>query len=114
SMVILIYYTYIESWTLGFSIFSISQLYFGETTAESMRAFLYSYQGRETSESFTSILPAYGLMILTSFINFYVLYKGISKGIEKLAKIALPMLFLFGFILAIRIKIGRASCRERW
>jgi SNF family Na+-dependent transporter len=31
------------------------------------------------------------------------LYKGISKGIEKLAKIALPMLFLFAFILAIRI-----------
>lgn len=103
SMTIMIYYTYIESWTLGFSIFSISQMYFGETTAESMRSFLYSYQGRETSDFFSTLLPAYGLMLVTFFINFWVLYKGISKGIEKLAKIALPMLFLFAFILAIRI-----------
>ena len=103
SMTIMIYYTYIESWTLGFSIFSISQMYFGETSADSMRSFLFSYQGRETSEFFSSILPAYGLMIVTFLLNFWVLYKGISKGIEKLAKIALPMLFLFAFILAIRI-----------
>lgn len=103
SMTILIYYTYIESWTLGFSIFSISKLYFNETTADAMRNFLYSYQGREIGDHFTSIWPAYGLMLITFSLNFWILFRGISKGIEKLAKIALPMLFLFAIVLAIRI-----------
>ena len=103
SMTILIYYTYIESWTLGFSIFSASKLYFNETSATAMRNFLYSYQGRAVSDHFSNLLPAYILMVVTFFLNFWVLYKGISKGIEKLAKIALPLLLLFALILAIRI-----------
>lgn len=102
SITILIYYTYIESWTLGFSLFSILGLYSNETR-ETMTSFLSSYQGITTSETFSSIWPAYFLMLLTFSINFAVLYKGISKGIEKLAKIAMPLLFLFAIILAIRI-----------
>jgi neurotransmitter:Na+ symporter, NSS family len=103
SLTILIYYTYIESWTLAYSFFSISKLYFDETTAEAMKTFLYSYQGRMEGQHFTSILPAYLIMIGTFLLNFWILYKGISRGIEKLAKIAMPLLFLFAIILAIRI-----------
>jgi len=102
SITILIYYTYIESWTLGFSIFSLMGLYSNETK-DTMTSFLSSYQGISTSETFSSILPAYGFMLITFALNFAILYKGISKGIEKLAKIAMPLLFLFGIILAIRI-----------
>lgn len=102
SITILIYYTYIESWTLGFSIFSILGLYSNETR-ETMTGFLSSYQGITTSDTFSSILPAYILMLITFALNFFILYKGISKGIEKLAKIAMPLLFIFAIILAIRI-----------
>ncbi len=105
SMVILIYYTYIESWTLGFSIFSVTGLYFDQTTAETMKSFLYSYQGRETGAHFSNLLPAYGFMLVTFALNFWVLFKGISKGIEKLAKIALPLLLIFAAVLAVRIII---------
>jgi SNF family Na+-dependent transporter len=42
-------------------------------------------------------------MLITFAINFWILYKGLSKGIERLAKIAIPMLFIFGIILAIRV-----------
>jgi len=103
SMVILIYYTYIESWTLGYSFFSLTGLYFDQTTADTMRNFLYSFQGREVGQHFTNLLPAYGLMLVTFGLNFWVLYKGISKGIEKLAKVALPLLIIFAAILAVRI-----------
>lgn len=102
SMVILIYYTYIESWTLGFSIFSVLGLYSGETS-ETMRGFLSSYQGSGESAQFSGIWIAYILMLVTFAINFWILFKGISKGIEKLARIAMPLLFLFAIILAIRI-----------
>jgi neurotransmitter:Na+ symporter, NSS family len=104
SLVIMIYYTYIESWTLGFSFFSITKMYFGENSFDSMREFLYSYQGRTVGE-FSSILTSYLFLLVTFAINFWVLFKGISKGIEKLAKIAMPLLFLFALILAIRVLI---------
>jgi len=102
STVILIYYTYIESWTLGFSFFSLFKTYFGETTFANMGGFLRSYQGVEQNY-FTSILPAYGFMLFTVGLNFYILYHGISRGIERLAKIAMPLLFLFAIILVIRV-----------
>ena len=103
SLVIMIYYTYIESWTLAFSFFSITQTYFDLHSFDAMKNFLYSFQGRETSAHFSNVWPSYGFMILTFAINFWVIFKGISKGIEKLAKIAMPMLFLFAIILAIRV-----------
>src|SRR4030066_1118978 len=103
SMSIMIYYTYIESWTLAFSFFSLNQTYFGLASHDSMRGFLYSFQGKETSEFFTTIWPAYACMIITFILNFWILYKGISKGIERLAYVAMPLLFIFGIILAIRV-----------
>ena len=68
-----------------------------------MRSFLYSFQGKETSAHFSNILPAYIFLIITFALNFWIIYRGISKGIEKLAKIAMPLLFLFAIILAIRV-----------
>lgn len=103
SLSIMIYYTYIESWTLAYSFFSITQTYFDLNTFDSMRSFLYSFQGRETSPHFSSIWPSYLFMIITFCLNFWIIYRGISKGIEKLAKIAMPLLFLFAIILAIRV-----------
>jgi len=103
SMIIMIYYTYIESWTLAFSFFSINQTYFGQTSHESMREFLYSFQGKQTGEYFSSVLPAYIFVLITFTLNFWILFRGLSRGIERLAKIAIPTLFIFGIILAIRV-----------
>jgi NSS family neurotransmitter:Na+ symporter len=115
SMVILIYYTYIESWTLGYSIFSMTGLYLGEDSLDSMRGFLASYQGLEEGEHFSSMWTAYGLMLFTFMVNFFVLWKGLSAGIEKLAKFAMPMLFVFAVILLVRVftlGVPDASMRE--
>ncbi|MBI2822491.1 MAG: sodium-dependent transporter [Acidobacteria bacterium] len=103
SMTIMIYYAYIESWTLGFSLFSALQFYFDETTFEGMRGFLQSYQGLAAGDHINSIVPAYGFMLVTLGLNFWVLGRGLSKGIERLAKIAMPALFLFAFVLVVRI-----------
>ncbi len=100
STIIIIYYTYIESWTLGFSFFSLTKEYFGSDTFESMNSFLGSYQGKGEGH-FPSILPAYIFLLITMALNFWVLSKGISKGIEIFAKIALPALLFFGIVLAL-------------
>jgi SNF family Na+-dependent transporter len=103
SMSIMIYYTYIESWTLAYSYFSINQTYFGLDNHESMREFLYSFQGKTTTDFFSSLWPAYFFMLVTFGLNFGILFKGVSKGIERLAYIAMPLLLLFGIVLAIRV-----------
>ncbi len=100
---IVIYYTFIESWTLGFAWFSGTGKYFGLTTRDAMGQFLRGFQGIEHNQFFASWLPIILFFALTLSINYYFLRKGISKGIEVLAKIGMPVLFIFGIILAVRV-----------
>lgn len=98
-----IYYVYVESWTLGYAFFSLTGKFTGITSHEQMGAFLGSYQGRAVSEYFGSIDTAYIFFLVTFLVNMWVLWYGVSKGIERLAKVAMPLLFLFGIVLVIRV-----------
>ena len=103
-LVVLIYYTYVESWTLAYSFFSATGKYFGLTTRESMGAFQQEYLGGGPSVHFAGgIETAYVFMLITLAINVAILYRGITAGIERLAKIAMPLLFLFAVVLAVRV-----------
>lgn len=100
---IVIYYTFIESWTLGYAWFSVSGKYFGHTSPEAMNSFLKGFQGVETNSFFSNMGPVLIFLAITLALNYFFLYKGISKGIEVLAKIGMPVLFAFAIILAIRV-----------
>ncbi|OGD14579.1 MAG: sodium:calcium symporter [Candidatus Aminicenantes bacterium RBG_16_63_14] len=101
--VIVIYYNFIESWCLGFSWFSVTGKYFGHANREAMGKFLRGFQGAESNEFFSSLAPILIFWGITIACNFFFLYKGISKGIEVLAKYGMPLLFLFGVILVVRV-----------
>ena len=96
------FYVYVESWTLAFSFFSGTGKYFGNTTREAMGQFLRGYQGVESNQFFGTVVLAVIFLAITIALNFYFVYKGISKGIELLAKYGMPLLFIFGIILAVR------------
>ena len=96
-LIVLIYYMYIESWTLAYSYFSLTGAYSGISTREGMGVFLKSFFGPGASTT------AYAFFIITILLNFIVIYRGVSRGIELLAKIAMPVLFLFAIILVVRI-----------
>lgn len=109
-LLIVVYYTYIESWTLAFAVFSL----FGKfpsvppTTDVTevlapFKAFFLSFSGFGDGFFAHPSLWAYGFFVLTLFLNVWVLARGISKGIEALAKVAMPLLFLFAVVLAIRV-----------
>lgn len=102
-LVIMIYYTYIESWTLAYSFFALTQKYSGILDQESMSAFLRGFQGLEKNQYFSSMAPAYIFFLITFIINMVVLHHGIRGGIEKFCKFAMPVLFIFGIILAVRV-----------
>lgn len=97
---ILIYYMYIESWTLAYSYFSFTGVLFHAADQESMKNILNSYQGIAEG---SPIWPAFIIFCVTFIVNFYFIYKGIQGGIEKLSKWAMPTLLIIGIILAIRV-----------
>lgn len=102
-LVILIYYTYVESWLLSYAIFAITGKYAGATTQGAMQSFLKGYQGIEVNQYFNSLWPAITAFLITFSINMFVIFHGIKGGIEKLNKIAMPVLLFFGIIVAIRV-----------
>jgi SNF family Na+-dependent transporter len=97
-----IYYTYIESWTLAYSTFSVTGKYFGILDRPTMLNFLQSFQGVTNSEYFAGFGTAIVFFLITWALNVYVLSRGIAQGIERLAKIAMPTLFIFALILVVR------------
>ncbi len=101
--VIVIYYNFIETWCLGYSWFSVTGKYFGHANQEAMGKFLRGFQGVETNEFFSSLAPVLIFWFIAIGLNFYFLYKGISKGIEILAKYGMPLLFIFGIVLVVRV-----------
>jgi len=101
-LVVLIYYSYLASWTLAFAVFSAIKDYWGYETQEAMIGYLRSYQAIGDS-SVHGIGKPFLFYFITLFLTIWVVSRGISAGIEKLAKIGMPILFAFAIFLAIAI-----------
>jgi len=113
-LVILIYYVYICSWTLAFSFSSILGLYPTPDTIvhatgpvgylAPYQDYLYGFIGASSESLFLSPNPfAYLFFVVTLALGLFILSKGISGGIEKLNKIAIPTLFILAAILFVRV-----------
>lgn len=102
-LVIFIYYIYIESWTLAYSLFSASGRLSGLAGQPQMRGFLSAFQGLARNEHFQSVAPAYTFFIITFFMNIIILYHGIKKGIERFCKVAMPLLLVFAVFMTIKV-----------
>ena len=101
-LVILIYYTVLESWTLAYTWFSLSGGYAEYRTPEAMQGYLTSYQLLNDSSVHQPWVP-FAFFFITLALNIWILSRGISGGIEKLAKFGMPVLFLFAAILAVAV-----------
>lgn len=110
-LVVSIYYIYIESWTLGYSLHflfgsnpklpSATQVNL-DTYVKPFGDFLGMYIGAGDVFLKPSAMAIIALFI-TIAINLTILIRGISRGIELFAKFALPTLFLLGLVLMIRV-----------
>ena len=100
--VVLCYYTILMSWTLAYTWFSLNGDYWGLTTQAEMSGFLRSYQVINDSSVHDFWVP-FLFFFLSIGPTIWILSKGISGGIEKLAKVGMPILFGFAVILAIRV-----------
>lgn len=94
------YYCYIESWTMSYVYHSAVGTFNGMDQHQ-VSGFFSGYLDIYTS---TTGVPfeAVIFFIACLALNIWILSKGLSGGVEKAAKIGMPLLIVFGIFLAIK------------
>lgn len=99
SFVITIYYAAIVAWAIMYAIYSVKLAWGEDTTAFFVGDFL------QASDDLVSVTPVWNvgipLVLLWVFVLF-VLGRGISKGVEKLNKVFLPLLVVLFLVMVVR------------
>ena len=92
------YYCYIESWTLAYMWHSVT----GTFATTNAKDFFPAYLGVHEKSLFALPREAMVFFLLTLALNTYILSRGLVRGVELAARIGMPLLLLFGVILAVR------------
>jgi neurotransmitter:Na+ symporter, NSS family len=94
------YYCYIESWTMSYVYHSLARSFDGLSQLQVAR-FFEQYLDISTSHT---VIPyeAVVFYLLCLWLNTWILSRGLSGGVEKTAKIGMPLLILFGVFLAYK------------
>lgn len=93
------YYCYIESWTMSYVYHSVAGTFDGMSQQE-VAGFFGNYV--DVGISTTGIpYEAVIFFVLCLLLNTWILSRGLD-GVEKVAKIGMPLLILFGAVLAFR------------
>ena len=98
NLTIAAYYCYVISWTLSYVWHSLA----GTFRSVDPVTFFPAYLGIQGESLFGLPLEASFWFVLTLALNVWILSRGLARGIEMVAKIGMPLLILFGAILAIR------------
>lgn len=112
-VMIYVYYVFIESWCLAYVYyFLVGGLDLGKTAAgniaeqkeiisQSSDFFLNLTGAKENGASFESSILIF--FVLCFAFNFYLVYRGLSKGLEAFAKLAMPLMGICSTIVLIRV-----------
>ncbi len=99
------FYCYVESWTLAYAWHSLVGTFQAATTAAgepvTAQKFFMSFTGHREGSLFALPGEALVFFLITLVINVSILGRGVSGGIEKVARIGMPILFLFAIVLVI-------------
>ncbi len=98
NLTIAAYYTYLESWTLAYMWHSA----IGTFRTLDPQTFFADYVGASSGSMYALPGPALGFFLVTLALNVWILSRGLLRGVELVARIALPLLLVFALILAVR------------
>ena len=94
------YYCYLESWTLSYVYHSLIGS-FSDLSQIGVADFFTKYVSLDTSVSGIPFEPIV-FFVACLILNTWILSKGLSGGVEKVAKIGMPLLIMFGIFLAFK------------
>ena len=91
SMMILSFYSVVAGWTADYIVRSV-QDFSGAHTQEALH---------EQFSAFTSSWAAVGWTVIFLLANFWILRRGVQKGIERMSNIMMPLLFVLLLVFCI-------------
>lgn len=103
-LIIYMYYVYIESWCLGYSLGFVRGVMDFDTVAES-GAFWSNFIGAEEDGAAVGFgIDQVGIFLAICFaLNFFLIYRGIAKGIELFCLYAMPALVVLAIVILLRV-----------
>lgn len=88
------YYCYLESWTLSYVYHTVIDTFNGQTQGQ-VAGHFNNYVSLSSPEPVV-------FWLVCLLLNTWILSKGLSGGVEKVAKIGMPLLIIFGAFLAYK------------
>ncbi|HNM03961.1 MAG TPA: sodium-dependent transporter [Leptospiraceae bacterium] len=106
---IYVYYVFIESWCLAYAVDFFSRagqaanhgMDIKQVVADSGLRFETMTGAKANGAALGSSIIWF--LIFCYLLNYFIVYRGIAKGLEKLAKIAAPILFICSSVLLFRV-----------
>ena len=103
-VIIYMYYVYIEAWCLGYAVnFLVSDMSFSAVSESSDFWGGFIGVGENGSALGFGLKQVGFYLILVFILNFILIYRGLSKGIELFCKFAMPTLAIIAVIILIRV-----------
>ena len=88
------YYCYLESWTLSYVYHTVVDTFSGQTQGQ-VAGHFNNYVSLSSAEPII-------FWLICLLLNTWILSRGLSGGVEKVAKIGMPLLIIFGAFLAYK------------
>ena len=102
-VIIYMYYVYIEAWALGYALNALV----GNLSIDGRDygTFFANFTGAASDGvAFKFGLKDVGIFVVIVYaVNFFFIYRGISKGIELVCKFAMPALIFIALIILVRV-----------
>lgn len=104
-LVIYMYYVLIEAWCLGYAInYLTGDLMMGASPTK-YNEFFANFVGANADGALFSGANLKWLLVLVGvfLINFSLIYRGVTKGIEAFCKVAMPAMIVLSLIVLVRV-----------
>ena len=103
-VMIYMYYVYIEAWCLGYAVnFMAGNLEF--QSGDEASAFFGSFVGiSDNGAAFGFGIKQVGFFLVAVFVlNFFLIYRGLSRGIALVCKYAMPARIILALVVLVRV-----------
>jgi NSS family neurotransmitter:Na+ symporter len=106
-LVIYMYYVVIEAWCLGYAFNYLTGALTSDAQAGSgkYREFFNTFVGAKEDGALLNLSqsPLLLFLLVTFALNFYLIYRGVTRGIETFCRYAMPLMTICALIVLIRV-----------
>ena len=98
-----VYYVYMEGWTIGYA-WNTAVGNLNLDTPQAYGDYFSNFVGMGADGHFFSGQTSAPIFFLLALVaNFWLIYRGVSKGIEWFCKWSMPLLFIVAIVLLVRV-----------